>query len=75
MVDGDTIIGIVYMFTMAAKYSHHVALTAPLAAVRGKPSCQGDYASVSEVVRAGLRLLIEQDEDRARARAERGCHR
>nr|WP_052600630.1 type II toxin-antitoxin system ParD family antitoxin [Microvirga lotononidis] len=57
---------------MAAKYSHHVALTAPLAQYVASQVAKGDYASVSEVVRAGLRLLIEQDEDRARARAERG---
>ncbi len=58
------------MLTMAAKYSHHIALTAPLAQYVASQVAKGDYASVSEVVRAGLRLLIEHDEDRARA--ERG---
>ena len=55
---------------MAAKYSHHVALTAPLAQCVASQVAKGDYAPVSEVVRTGLRLLIEHDE--ARAGAERG---
>ncbi|SDM89201.1 putative addiction module antidote protein, CC2985 family [Methylobacterium phyllostachyos] len=56
---------------MAAKFSQHVALTAPLARYVADQIARGEYATASEVIRAGLRLLIERDEDRALARAGR----
>ncbi|MCJ2125202.1 type II toxin-antitoxin system ParD family antitoxin [Methylobacterium sp. J-077] len=46
---------------MAAKHPHHVALTAAHSAYVTDQVAKGHYASVSEVVRAGLRLLIERD--------------
>jgi antitoxin ParD1/3/4 len=49
---------------MAAKYSRHVALTGPLARYVENAVATGVYASASEVVRTGLRLLIERDEAR-----------
>jgi antitoxin ParD1/3/4 len=49
---------------MAAKYFRHVALTGPLARYFENQVATGVYASASEVVRAGLRLLIERDEAR-----------
>ncbi|WP_267425905.1 type II toxin-antitoxin system ParD family antitoxin [Methylobacterium sp. GC_Met_2] len=54
---------------MAAKFSQHVALTAPLARYVADQVEKGEYATASEVIRAGLRLLIERDEDRALAKA------
>jgi antitoxin ParD1/3/4 len=47
---------------MTAKHSRHVALTEPLARYVANQVATGVYASASEVVRAGLRLLIERDE-------------
>jgi antitoxin ParD1/3/4 len=49
---------------MAAKHSRHIALTEPLARYVENQVATGVYASASEVVRAGLRLLIERDEAR-----------
>ena len=49
---------------MAAKHAHHVALTAAHSAYVTDQVAKGHYASVSEVVRAGLRLLIERDDAR-----------
>ena len=49
---------------MAAKHSRHIALTGPLARYVENQVATGVYASASEVVRAGLRLLIERDEAR-----------
>jgi antitoxin ParD1/3/4 len=49
---------------MTAKHSRHVALTGPLARYVENQVATGVYASASEVVRAGLRLLIERDEAR-----------
>lgn len=46
---------------MAAKHSHHVALTPAHAEYIAAQVAKGHYASASEVVRAGLRLLIERD--------------
>jgi antitoxin ParD1/3/4 len=49
---------------MTAKHSRHVALTDSLAQYVENQVTIGGYASASEVVRAGLRLLIERDEAR-----------
>jgi antitoxin ParD1/3/4 len=49
---------------MTAKHSRHIALTGPLARYVENQVTTGVYASASEVVRAGLRLLIERDEVR-----------
>ena len=49
---------------MAAKHAHHVALTAAHSQYVTSQVAKGRYASVSEVVRAGLRLLIELDDAR-----------
>jgi antitoxin ParD1/3/4 len=46
---------------MAAKYSLHVALAEPLVRYVAERVAAGEYATASEVVRTGLRLLIEQD--------------
>ena len=62
---GDTLTSLWFIGVVAAKHSHHVALTGPLKLyVEGRVKA-GDYASVSEVVRTALRLLIEHDEARA----------
>ncbi|WP_336491983.1 type II toxin-antitoxin system ParD family antitoxin [Methylobacterium nigriterrae] len=46
---------------MAAKHSRHIALTGPLAEYVETQIARGEYASVSEMVRAALRLLMERD--------------
>jgi putative addiction module CopG family antidote len=51
---------------MAAKYSLHVALTEPLVRYVTERVAFGEYATASEVVRTGLRLLIEQSRATAR---------
>ena len=48
---------------MAAKHTLHVALTQPLVAFVEQQVASGRFATASEVVRAGLRLLIERGED------------
>ena len=53
-------------FGMAAKHSRHIALTGPLANYVEAQVARGEYASVSEMVRAALRLLIERDRAAAR---------
>ncbi len=50
---------------MAAKHSRHIALTGPLESYVEERVARGEYASVSEMVRAGLKLLKERDERRA----------
>jgi antitoxin ParD1/3/4 len=50
---------------MAAKHSRHIALTGPLESYVEERVARGDYASASEMVRAGLKLLKERDERRA----------
>ena len=47
---------------MAAKHSRHIALTALLMKHVEDQVAQGRYASVSEMVRAALRLLKERDD-------------
>ncbi len=44
---------------MAAKRHRHIALTEPFSRFSEKEPAQGRYISASEVVRAGLRLLIK----------------
>jgi len=51
---------------MAAKHSRHIALTEPLIAYVEAHVAKGEYTSISEVVRAALRLLIERDGTKAR---------
>jgi antitoxin ParD1/3/4 len=57
---------------MAAKYHRHVALTDALTQFVDRQVAEGRYASASEVVRAGLRLLIEREEAVARRGEENG---
>ena len=62
---------------MAAKHSLHVALTEPLARYVADRVASGEYATASEVVRSGLRLLIERDlarDQAGRDRAPPGRH-
>ena len=47
---------------MPAKHHRHIALTEPLIRFVERQVAEGRYASTSEVVRAGLRLLIEREE-------------
>jgi antitoxin ParD1/3/4 len=56
---------------MAAKHSLHVALTEPLVRYVGERVASGEYATASEVVRTGLRLLIERDLARTDGRDDR----
>ena len=46
---------------MPAQHTLHVALTKHLVSYVTNQVALGHYASASEVVRAGLRLLIERD--------------
>jgi antitoxin ParD1/3/4 len=50
---------------MSAKHHRHFALTEPHDRFVERQVTEGQYASVSEVVRAGLRLLIEREAARA----------
>lgn len=51
---------------MPAQHTLHVALTEPLVRYVNDQVAAGRYATASEVVRAGLRLLIERAEGEAR---------
>jgi antitoxin ParD1/3/4 len=57
--------------TMAAKHTLHVALTEPLVSYVDQKVSAGHYATASEVVRAGLRLLIEQEDEKESGRLTR----
>ncbi|AWV21753.1 Hypothetical protein RADP37_05314 [Roseomonas mucosa] len=46
---------------MPAQHSLHVALTRSLVTYVAEQVTSGHYATASEVIRAGLRLLIERD--------------
>jgi len=46
---------------MPAQHTLHVALTQPLVRYVGEQVATGHYATASEVVRAALRLMIEQN--------------
>jgi antitoxin ParD1/3/4 len=46
---------------MPAKHAYHVAFTEPHALFIREKIAVGAYASVSEIVRASLRLLIERE--------------
>lgn len=60
---------------MAAKHTLHVALTEPLTRYVGERVASGEYATASEVVRTGLRLLIERDQAKTEVRADRTSRR
>jgi putative addiction module CopG family antidote len=47
---------------MLTQHTHRIALTEPLVRYIGDPVAPEEYASASEVVRAGLRFLIGRDE-------------
>ena len=47
---------------MAAKHHRHVAMTEPLPMFTEQDVAEGRYVSAGEVVRAGLRLLIERQD-------------
>ena len=49
---------------MPVPHSRHVALTEPLARFLDAQVAQGRYATVSEVMRAALRLLMEREDAR-----------
>ncbi len=57
---------------MAAKHHRHIARTEPLAKFVETRVAEGRYASASEVVRAGLRLLVKREEAEARLAEEGG---
>ena len=60
---------------MAAKHADHVALTAAHSQYVTSQVAKGRYASSSEVVHAGLRLLIERDEARTDPPATAAHHK
>ena len=64
---------------MPAKFIRSVSLTSELAALIDEKIASGYYRSASEVVRAALRLLAEQDHPKGNKRAtpvqrERDAH-
>ena len=59
-----------YHHVMAAKHHRHVALTEVLTKFVDRQVAEGRYASASEVMRAGLRLLIEREQAVAPSRSE-----
>ena len=56
---------------MPAKHTRHIALTGPLAEWVDSQVAQGEYTSVSDLIRTAIRLLREQDQKR-RGRADAG---
>ena len=49
---------------MPAKHSRHIALTGPLAEWMDSQVAEGEYTSVSDLIRTAIRLLREQDQKR-----------
>lgn len=47
---------------MPAKHSRHIALTGPLATWAESQVANGEYGSVSELIRTALRRMKAQDE-------------
>ncbi len=60
---------------MPVQHTLRVAPTEPLRSYVGRRVALGHYASASEVVRAGLRLLIEKDALAAEHEGGREAHR
>jgi antitoxin ParD1/3/4 len=56
---------------MPARNTLHVSVTPELAAFVGEQIASGDYRTASEVVRAGLRLLADQERQKERKRSHR----
>ncbi len=56
---------------MPARNTPHVSVTPELAAFVGEQIASGSYRTASEVVRAGLRLLADQERQKERRRAPR----
>ena len=50
---------------MVARHYRHIALTEPLARFVERQVADGRHASAGEAMRAGLRLLIEREEEGA----------
>ncbi|WP_267358587.1 type II toxin-antitoxin system ParD family antitoxin [Methylobacterium sp. GC_Met_3] len=49
---------------MPAKHSRHIALTGPLADWVDAQVAKGEYTSVSDLIRAAIRVLRDQEENR-----------
>ncbi|MBN4092684.1 type II toxin-antitoxin system ParD family antitoxin [Methylobacterium sp. OT2] len=49
---------------MPAKHSRHIALTGPLAEWVDSQVSEGEYTSVSDLIRTAIRLLREQEQKR-----------
>ena len=49
---------------MPAKHSRHVALTGPLVEWAERQVAEGEYNSVSDLIRTAIRVLKDQDEGR-----------
>jgi antitoxin ParD1/3/4 len=56
---------------MPARNTLHVSVTPELAAFVGEQIASGSYQTASEVVRAGLRLLSDQERQKERRLAPR----
>jgi len=56
---------------MPARNTLHVSITPELAAFVGEQVASGSYQTASEVVRAGLRLLADQERQKERERVRR----
>jgi antitoxin ParD1/3/4 len=54
---------------MPAKHSRHIALTGPLAEWAERQVAEGEYTSVSDLIRTAIRILKEQDEGRRKTSA------
>ena len=72
MSTGDTVARHGYTAGMPVLRSRHVALTEPLARFVNDQVASGHYATVSEVGRAALWLLMERDGTLTQAAEEAG---